>query len=110
MPKIIQESTCVVLPSYYREGVPRSLLESASMGKPIITTNNVGCKEVVDEGENGYKCEVKDAKCLEDKMIQFIELSFIEKEAMGKYSRKKMVEEFNEKIVLDAYLKIIREN
>lgn len=105
MPKIIENSTCVVLPSYYREGVPRSLLESASMGKPIITTENVGCKEVVDEKKNGYKCEVKNSKCLADKMKQFINLPFEEKVIMSEYSRNKMENEFAEKIVLDAYIK-----
>jgi len=108
MPKIIADSTCVVLPSYYREGVPRSLLESASMGKPIITTKNVGCKEVVDEGKNGYKCKIKDFKCLTKKMIQFINLPFDDKEKMGEYSRKKMENEFSEKIVLDAYINCLK--
>jgi glycosyltransferase involved in cell wall biosynthesis len=105
MPKIIGDATCVVLPSYYREGVPRSLLESASMGKPIITTENVGCREVVDEGKNGYKCEVKNSQCLAEKMIQFMNLPFEEKVKMSKYSRNKMENEFDERIVLDAYLK-----
>ncbi|ELP5097581.1 glycosyltransferase, partial [Escherichia coli] len=48
---------CVVLPSYYREGVPKSLLEAAAIGRPIITTNNIGCREVVDHGINGFLCE-----------------------------------------------------
>jgi len=108
MPVIIKNSSCVVLPSYYREGVPRSLLESASMGKPIITTENVGCREVVDEGENGYKCEVKNSKCLSNSMIKFINLAFAEKVKMSQYSRKKMEKEFDEKIVLDAYIKCIK--
>ena len=55
---------CVVLPSY-REGTPRCLLEAASMGKPIITSNAVGCREVVDNGENGYLCKVRDSNDLE---------------------------------------------
>lgn len=108
MPKIIGDTTCVVLPSYYREGVPRSLLESASMGKPIITTENVGCKEVVDEGKNGYKCEVKNSNCLAEKMMKFIVLSFNEKVNMSEYSRKKMENEFDEKIVLEAYINELR--
>jgi glycosyltransferase involved in cell wall biosynthesis len=104
MPEIISSSTCIVLPSYYREGVPRSLLESASMGKPIITTENVGCREVVDDGKNGYKCDVKNSQCLVNKMIKFIKLPFEEKVKMGEYSRRKMEKEFDEKIVLEAYL------
>ncbi|MBT5491669.1 glycosyltransferase family 4 protein [bacterium] len=108
MPKIIANTSCVVLPSYYREGVPRSLLESASMGKPIITTRNVGCKEVVDENKNGYKCEVKNSDCLVKSMIKFIDLPFKEKVKMSEYSRVKMENEFDEKIVLKAYISMIK--
>lgn len=57
----------MVLPSY-REGVPRSLLEAASVGKPIITTNAVGCCEVVDEGVNGFLCELRSVNDLKLKM------------------------------------------
>ena len=75
------------------------------MGKPIITTENVGCKEVVDENKNGYKCKVKNSQCLAQRMIQFVNLPFEEKVKMGQYSRTKMENEFDEKIVLEAYLK-----
>ena len=57
----IAQADCIVLPSYYREGTPRILLESASMQKPIITTDNIGCRDVVDDGVNGYLCKVKNA-------------------------------------------------
>lgn len=107
MPLIIQNATCIVLPSFYREGVPRSLLEAAAMGKPIITTNNVGCKEVVEHEKNGYKCNIKDVICLTNAMRTFIELDNTQKETMSKYGRKKVEKEFDEKIVLNAYLKEI---
>ena len=109
MPEIIDNSSCVVLPSYYREGVPRSLLESASMSKVIITTNNVGCKEVVDEGFNGFKCEIKDSECLHKSMIKYIQLSEEEKIKMSKNSRQKMEIEFDEEIVLNKYINTIKE-
>lgn len=80
------------------------------MGKPIITTENVGCKEVVDEGKNKYKCEVKNSKCLSTKMMEFINLSFEEKVKMSEYSRNKMENEFSEKIVLDAYIKELKKS
>jgi len=109
MPSILDEASCIVLPSYYREGVPRSLLEAASMSKPIITTNNVGCKEVVDEGVNGYKCEIKDAHCLHLSMCKFLSLSDEEKINMGKNGRKKMEQEFDEKIVINKYINLIKD-
>lgn len=61
-----------VLPSYYREGTPRTILEAMAMGKPIITTNNPGCKETVDEGKNGMLIPVKDVSALKNAMKKFI--------------------------------------
>jgi len=109
MPVILKDSDCVVLPSYYREGVPRSLLEAAAMGKPIITTHNVGCKEVVDEGINGFKCNTKDSVCIAKSMKNIIEMSQEERIQMGRKGRVKMEKEFDEKFVLDSYIKAIKE-
>ncbi|MDO1708188.1 glycosyltransferase, partial [Escherichia coli] len=58
----IAKVDCIVLPSFYREGVLKSLLESGAMGKPIVTTNNVGCRETVEHGINGYLCEPRSTK------------------------------------------------
>lgn len=104
----IKKADCIVLPSY-REGTPRTLLESASMSKPIITTNAVGCKEVVNNNVNGYLCEIKNAQDLADKMEKMINLSHIQRKAMGKAGRDKMIKEFDEKIVIDKYLTTIKE-
>ena len=100
----IAQANCVVLPSFYREGTPRILLESASMEKPIITTDNIGCRDVVDDGINGYLCEVKNSKDLANKMEMMLNLSDIERNGMGKAGRVKMINEFDEKIVIDKYL------
>ena len=101
----IAQSDCIVLPSFYREGTPRILLES--MGKPIITTDNVGCKDVVDDGINGFLCEVKNADDLALKMEKMLNSSFDERNIMGKAGREKIVKEFDEKIVIEKYLKAI---
>jgi len=105
---VIANADCVVLPSY-REGTPRSLLEACSMEKPIIATNVVGCKEVVDNGINGFLCEVKSAGDLADKMQMMINLSSEERTVMGRAGRKKIVEKFDEKIVINKYLESIKE-
>jgi len=97
---------CIVLPSY-REGLSRVLLEAASMAKPIITTDVPGCKEVVEDGINGFLCNVKDAKDLAKKMIKMINLSQEERIKMGKAGREKVIKEFDEKIVINKYLKEI---
>jgi len=100
----IGQSDCVVLPSFYREGTPRVLLESASMEKPIITTNNVGCKDVVDDGSNGYICKIKDPIDLAKKMKLMIELTENERNIMGKNGRIKIINQYDEKIVIKNYL------
>ncbi len=73
VPSYIAKSSVFVLPSYYREGVPRTLLEALSMGRPIVTTDTVGCRETVKDGINGYFVPIKDSKALAEKMIYLIE-------------------------------------
>jgi glycosyltransferase involved in cell wall biosynthesis len=61
-----------VLPSYYREGVPRSILEALSVGLPIITTDTPGCRETVIEGENGFLIPTQNLESLIKSMEYFI--------------------------------------
>ena len=104
----IAQADCIVLPSY-REGTPRTLLEAAAMAKPIITTDAVGCREVVDDGVNGYLCQVRDANHLAAKMHAMLGLSVAERVAMGQAGRKKMELQFDEKIVINKYLQVVDE-
>jgi glycosyltransferase involved in cell wall biosynthesis len=104
----IAKADCMVLPSFYREGTPRILLESASMEKPIITTDNVGCRDVVDDGINGYLCEVRNSQDLAEKMEIMLCLSRDERRSMGVAGRIKMINEFNEKIVIDKYQSVVK--
>ena len=97
---------CIVLPSY-REGTPRTLLEAAAMGKPIITTKVVGCKEVVEHGVNGFLCEVKNVQDLALKMKEMLLLSESQRKLMGRNGRSKMEKEFDENIVIQKYLEVI---
>lgn len=100
----ITKVDCCILPSYYREGVPRTLLEAASMSKPIITTHSVGCREVVDDGVNGFKCEIRNPDDLAEKMEKMLNLSSNERVQMGRNGREKIIHEFDEKIVIQKYL------
>lgn len=100
----IADADCVVLPSFYREGTPRSLLEAASMGKPIITTNTVGCKDVVTSELNGYLCEPKSVSSLVEAMTKILSLNETEIGKMGEESRKKILKEYDERIVINEYL------
>lgn len=103
----IAKVDCIVLPSFYREGVPKSLLESGAMGKPIVTTNNVGCRETVEHGINGYLCEPRSTKSLITAMESIIQMSHEERLQMGQKSRIKMTNEFNEQIIITRYLAAI---
>ncbi|TAE65790.1 MAG: glycosyltransferase family 1 protein [Bacteroidetes bacterium] len=105
--EIIKKADCVVLPSY-REGTPRSLLEACAMAKPIITTDVVGCRQTVDDGVNGFLCEVKNAEDLADKMQKMYVLDNETLQKMGEASRTKVEKEFDEKIVINKYLNIIK--
>jgi glycosyltransferase involved in cell wall biosynthesis len=103
----IADAHCVVLPSSYREGTPRSLLEAAAMGKPIITTDAVGCRDVVDDGVNGYLCKPKDTVDLYKKMKKMLLLSDEQRRDMGKRGRGKMEQSYDQEIVIDAYRRAI---
>jgi len=98
---------CVVLPSY-REGVPRTLLEAASMGRPLIATDAVGCRDVVDDGVNGYLVRIADAGDLAEKCARFAAASPVEQQRMGDASRAKAEREFDERLVVAKYLACTR--
>ncbi len=103
----IVKADCIVLPSFYREGVPHSLLEAAAIGRPLITTDTDGCRDAVEEGKNGFLCKSRDARDLAEKMERMLLLSDEERHAMALYGRKKMEREFDEKIVIQKYLEVI---
>jgi len=95
----IASSSCVVLPSY-REGLPRTLLEAASMARPVIAADVTGCREVVEHGVNGYLCKAKDVNDLAQKMRDMIKLPSYDRREMGLRGREKVEQNFDEKIVM----------
>lgn len=99
--------SAVVLPSY-REGMPRVLLEGMAMGKPVITTDSVGCRDTVEDGINGFIVPSENAGALAEAMLQFIQLSPAEQLAMSQYSRYKAVKKFSNDRVLPQYLRLVR--
>ncbi len=102
----ICRSDVVVLPSY-REGMPRSLLEALAMGKPIITANTVGCREVINNDLNGFLVPVKDGKALAGAMIRMIDIGYQKRKEMGAEGRRMVLNSFDERIVIDRYLQAI---
>lgn len=105
--KFLKISHCTIHPTYYPEGMSNVLLESASSGRPIITTNRSGCREVVDDGVNGYIVEQQDSQDLIEKIEKFLALTHEEKFQMGLAGRKKVEEEFDRKTVVNIYLEEI---
>jgi glycosyltransferase involved in cell wall biosynthesis len=104
----IAQATAVVLPSY-REGLPRSLLEAAAMERPLLATDAPGCREVVEDGVNGYLCAVRDVQSLASAMQRLAGASPEKRLAMGRAGRRKVEERFSEKFVVQAYLDILTE-
>lgn len=100
---------CIVLPSFYREGTPRSLLEAAAMSVPIITTDWIGCRDVVDDGVNGFLCPARDSSSLSHQMLKMIALTDKELNLMGQKSREKAENQFDERIVVNQYFEALRE-
>jgi N,N'-diacetylbacillosaminyl-diphospho-undecaprenol alpha-1,3-N-acetylgalactosaminyltransferase len=93
----------VTLPSYYREGVPLVLLQALSMGKSIVTTDNVGCRETVDEGENGFLVPIHDSEAFALAVKKLLCDDKL-RESFGRRSRAKAEEEFDESIVVDKVM------
>lgn len=108
---ILKNINCTIHPTYYPEGLSNVLLESAASGRPIITTNRSGCREVVNEIENknGYLVEIKNQSELNGAIRKFLNLSTIEMAKMGRNSRKKVEQNFDRNIVVQKYLEEIEE-
>ena len=101
-------SHCTIHPSYYPEGMSNVLLESAALGRPIITTDRSGCREIVDHGVNGYVVEPRSCHDLIENIERFLSLSYEQKKQMGLAGRAKVEKEFDRQIVVEAYLKELR--
>jgi len=97
----------IVHPTFH-EGMSNVLLEAASSGRPIIASNISGCVEIIDEGVNGLKFEVKNQLSLNDVINKFINLSYEEKKQMGIKGREKVLMEFNREIVVNVYMEMIK--
>ncbi|MFC9597777.1 glycosyltransferase family 4 protein [Peribacillus butanolivorans] len=97
-------SSCTIHPTYYPEGMSNVLLESAASGRPVITTDRAGCREIVDDEINGYVVEPKNSQDLIEKIEKFLELDHESKKQMGLAGRKKVEKEFDRNLVVNAYV------
>lgn len=95
---------CIIHPTYYPEGISNVLLEACATGRPIITTNRSGCREVVENGINGYMISPKNSEQLIKAIDKFLHLKIDEMSQMGLNAREKVEKEFDRQIVVDAYM------
>lgn len=102
----IRKAHAFVLPSYH-EGMANTLLESAAMGRPLITSNIHGCMEAVEDGKTGFLCEVKNAQVLAEQMERFINLTYEDKTKMGKLSHNFVAEHFDKNMVVQETIDIL---
>ena len=103
----IAKAACTLHPSFYPEGMSNVLLETCSTGRPIMTTMRAGCREIVEDGRNGYLVKQQDAEDLTAKVEKFLALPYAERKAMGEAAREKAEREFDRQIVVEAYLNAI---
>lgn len=106
--ELLQQSHIVAFPSYYMEGLPKSLIEACAVGRPIITTQSIGCKDTVDDCVNGFLIPPKDVDVLASKLRVLIDNPEM-RESMGKASRAKAEKEFSLDVVIEKHLKIYNE-
>lgn len=102
----IRQADCIVLPSY-REGTPRTLLEAASMGRPVVATDVPGCRQVVEHDKNGLLCRPRDADDLARKMYDMLQMPEETLARFSQYGRKKIEAEFDQTRVISKYLQAL---
>ena len=104
---LLMASHIMAFPSYYREGVPLSLIEACAIGRPIVTCDSIGCRDTVEDGVNGFLVSPRDSDALAEKLrVLILEKSL--REAMGRMGRKKAEKEFSLKTVVDKHMVIYR--
>lgn len=106
--ELLQSCHIVAFPSYYMEGLPKSLIEACAIGRPIVTTQSIGCKDTVDDGVNGYLIPTKDVDALTEKLKMLIDNAEL-RQKMGKAARAKAENEFSLDVVIEKHLSIYNE-
>lgn len=108
IPLVFEKSSIVTLPSYYGEGVPKVLIEAAACGRPIVTTDNPGCRDAVIEGETGLIVPKRNSKALANAILRLAEDQDL-RQLMGLNARKFAEVEFDIRSVVEQHMSIYRE-
>lgn len=106
---LLMDTSCLVLPSYYHEGIPRSLMEASSMQIPIITTDWVGCHDVVTHEKNGILCTPRDLEELIEAMRTMILTDSETLQKMGMEGRKIVLEKYDIHLIINIYSNYLKD-
>ena len=106
--ELLQSCHIVAFPSYYMEGLPKSLIEADAIGRPIITCNSVGCKETVIDGYNGYLIPTKEVGALVEK-LEVLLSNEKSRQEMGRKARAYAEANFSIDVVIEQHLSIYKE-
>lgn len=104
----IESADCILLPSFYGEGVPRSQMEACAMERVVLTSNNVGCRDIIENMYNGIICRSRSVEDLANKMEYVMSLPEEELINMGLNGRKKVEAYFREEVIIQHYLEEIK--
>lgn len=104
----IEEASCIIHPTFYPEGMSNVLLEASAVGRPVITTDKPGCREIVENTKTGFLIKEKDTKDLIEKVEEFLKLTKGERKEMGLRAREKVEKEFDRNIVIKKYMDEIK--
>jgi glycosyltransferase involved in cell wall biosynthesis len=102
---LLEKSHIIAFPSYYKEGLPKSLIEACAIGRPIVTTDSIGCRDAVVDGYNGFLIPIKNSKVLSEKLEILIENKELRIQ-MGRNSRRLAEQHFSIKTVIAKHLEI----
>lgn len=109
MSTFLDDIDVVVLPTYYREGIPKILIEAGAKGLPIISTNSIGCNQIIVDNYNGFVVKEKSVDDLVECMERMIQCGIQARRKMGMNGRRLVEEKFSDSVVIKTYLSLIEE-
>lgn len=108
--ELLKQSHIMAFPSWYREGLPKSVIEAEAIGRPVVTTDSVGCRDTVIDGKNGFMVPIKDSDALAAALKKLIDNPEL-RQTMGKNAREFAVSKFDindvVKVHLDVYERVM---
>ncbi len=105
--ELLKQSHIMAFPSWYREGLPKSVIEAEAIGRPVVTTDSVGCRDTIIDGKNGFLIPIKDSAALANALKRLIDNPDL-RHKMGKNAREFAVNKFDIKEVIKVHLDVYK--